>query len=135
MRHDPQTLYQIGHLYQLMSDVDQAAEWCVNKFSPLSTTAPADFLRIFFARNLSYKLVFLGFRFNQLLGIVPSDPGVLQKLGEMYDHLGDKQQAYQYYSDVRLALLDFSKFYSRKEQKSLGTFQSIFSAVLQILSS
>lgn len=27
VHYDPQTLYQIGHLYQLMSDVDQAAEW------------------------------------------------------------------------------------------------------------
>lgn len=27
VRHDPETLYQIGHLYQLMNDVDQASEW------------------------------------------------------------------------------------------------------------
>lgn len=27
VRHDLQTLYQIGHLYQLMNDVDQASEW------------------------------------------------------------------------------------------------------------
>lgn len=27
VRHDPQTLYQIGHLYQLMNDADQASEW------------------------------------------------------------------------------------------------------------
>lgn len=27
VRHDPQTLYQIGHLYQLMNDIDQASEW------------------------------------------------------------------------------------------------------------
>jgi len=27
VRYDPQTLYQIGHLYQLMNDVDQASEW------------------------------------------------------------------------------------------------------------
>ena len=39
-------------------------------------------------------------RYNQLLGIIPSDPGVLQKLGEMYDSIDDKQQAYQFYSDV-----------------------------------
>lgn len=39
-------------------------------------------------------------RYNQLLGIIPSDPGVLQKLGEMYDTIDDKQQAYQFYSDV-----------------------------------
>lgn len=39
-------------------------------------------------------------RYNQLLGIIPSDPGVLQKLGEMYDAIGDKQQAFQFYNDV-----------------------------------
>jgi len=30
VRHDPQTLYQIGHLYQLINDVDQASEWYFN---------------------------------------------------------------------------------------------------------
>lgn len=39
-------------------------------------------------------------RYNQLLGILSSDPGVLQKLGEMYDSIGDKQQAFQFYNDV-----------------------------------
>lgn len=39
-------------------------------------------------------------RYNQLLGIISSDPGVLQKLGEMYDSIGDKQQAFQFYNDV-----------------------------------
>lgn len=43
-------------------------------------------------------------RYNQLLGIIPSDPGVLQKLGEMYDTIEDKQQAYQFYSDVSLTI-------------------------------
>lgn len=27
VRHDPQTVYQIGQLYQLMNDTDQATEW------------------------------------------------------------------------------------------------------------
>lgn len=27
VKYDPQTLYQIGHLYQLIKDVDQASEW------------------------------------------------------------------------------------------------------------
>lgn len=27
VRHDPQTVYQIGQLYQLMNDADQAIEW------------------------------------------------------------------------------------------------------------
>jgi len=46
------------------------------------------------------KLNFISNRYNQLLGIIPSDPGVLQKLGEMYDSIGDKQQAFQFYNDV-----------------------------------
>jgi intraflagellar transport protein 88 len=32
---------------------------------------------------------------------VPSDGGILQKLGELFDRLGDRQQAFQYFSDVR----------------------------------
>lgn len=32
VRHDPQTLYQIGHLYQLMTDIDQASEWYFNLY-------------------------------------------------------------------------------------------------------
>jgi hypothetical protein len=40
------------------------------------------------------------FRYLQLLGLVPTDPGVLQKMAEIYDNEGDKQQAYQYHSDV-----------------------------------
>jgi intraflagellar transport protein 88 len=43
---------------------------------------------------------FLFSRYLQLLGIVPTDPGVLHKMAEMYDSDGDKQQAYQYYCDV-----------------------------------
>ncbi|KAB7504104.1 Intraflagellar transport protein 88-like protein [Armadillidium nasatum] len=35
----------------------------------------------------------------QLLGLVPTDPHILQRLGELFDAEGDKQQAYQYYFD------------------------------------
>lgn len=38
--------------------------------------------------------------YQQLLGLVPADANVLQKLGELYDHEGDKQQAHHYYSEV-----------------------------------
>lgn len=37
---------------------------------------------------------------QQLLGLVPSDAAALQKLGELYDHEGDKQQAHHYHVDV-----------------------------------
>ena len=42
-------------------------------------------------------------RFLQLVGVVPSDPSVLARLGELYDNEGDKSQAFQYYYDVSAA--------------------------------
>lgn len=38
--------------------------------------------------------------YQQLLGLVPADSKALQKLGELYDNEGDKQQAHHYHSDV-----------------------------------
>lgn len=43
--------------------------------------------------------------YQQLLGLVPSDAPVLQKLGELYDHEGDKQQAHHYHVDVSFLVL------------------------------
>lgn len=43
--------------------------------------------------------------YQQLLGLVPTDAAALQKLGELYDHDGDKQQAHHYHIDVRIFLL------------------------------
>ena len=40
------------------------------------------------------------YRYLQVHTVVPSDGGVLQKLGETFDRIGDRQQAFQYYSDV-----------------------------------
>ena len=45
---------------------------------------------------------------------VPSDGGILQKLGQLFDRLGDRQQAFQYFSDVRdnvSTLYAFHKFF------------------------
>lgn len=42
----------------------------------------------------------VSFRFLQLLGIVPTDPGILQKLGEIFESDNDKQQAYHYHFEV-----------------------------------
>ncbi len=39
-------------------------------------------------------------RFMQLIPLVPTDPGVLQRLGEMYDADNDRSQAYQYHYEV-----------------------------------
>ncbi|KAJ8026952.1 Intraflagellar transport protein 88-like [Holothuria leucospilota] len=35
--------------------------------------------------------------FMQLIGIVPTDPSILSRLGELYGNEGDKTQAFQYY--------------------------------------
>ena len=35
----------------------------------------------------------------QVIGLVPTDPAILQKMATIYDNDGDKQQAYQYYFD------------------------------------
>ena len=37
--------------------------------------------------------------YMQLLGLVPTDPGILQKVGTIFDAEGDKQQAYTYHFD------------------------------------
>ena len=39
-------------------------------------------------------------RFLQLISLVPTDPHILQRLGEMYDQEGDRLQAYQYHYEV-----------------------------------
>lgn len=36
----------------------------------------------------------------QLIGVVPTDPAVLARMGELYDSEGDKGQAFQYHYDV-----------------------------------
>lgn len=36
----------------------------------------------------------------QLVTYVPTDPGIQQRLGEMYDNENDSSQAYQYYCEV-----------------------------------
>lgn len=43
---------------------------------------------------------FFFLRYLQLLSIVPDDVGVLQKLGDIYENINDKQQAYHYYYEV-----------------------------------
>ncbi|KAK3914387.1 Intraflagellar transport protein 88-like protein [Frankliniella fusca] len=88
VRHHPEALYQLGHLYQLLGDVDQAVEWHV--FLRITEQKLVD-------ENLFSTHVFLFFRFLQLLGIVPTDPGILQKLGEIFESDNDKQQAYHYH--------------------------------------
>jgi len=38
----------------------------------------------------------------QLVSVVPTDPSVLSKLGELYDSEQDKSQAFQYHFEVRI---------------------------------
>ena len=39
-------------------------------------------------------------RYMQLVSVVPTDPSVLSKLGELYDSEQDKSQAFQYHFEV-----------------------------------
>jgi intraflagellar transport protein 88 len=38
--------------------------------------------------------------FNILISAVPTDPGILARLGDMFVKINDKPQAFQYYSEV-----------------------------------
>lgn len=49
---------------------------------------------------IKIKLLQFLLRYLQLLSIVPDDVGVLQKLGDIYENINDKQQAYHYYYEV-----------------------------------
>ena len=60
---------------------------------------------------LPLLLVFPLLRFMQLISLVPTDPGVLQRMGEMYDSDNDRSQAFQYYCEVS-NLLDSGCFYT-----------------------
>lgn len=37
----------------------------------------------------------------QVISVIPTDPKILAKLGELHDAEGDKSQAFQYYYEVR----------------------------------
>lgn len=40
--------------------------------------------------------------YTQAHNLAPTDPGILAKLGELYDKEGDKSQAFQCHYDVRI---------------------------------
>ena len=48
-------------------------------------------------RNYNYHCHYI--RFMQLISLVPTDPTVLQRLGDMYED-SDKSQSFQYYLEV-----------------------------------
>ena len=45
------------------------------------------------------------FRYQQFLTLVPSDPTVLMRIGNLYEEEGDKSQAFQYMYEVSVILL------------------------------
>lgn len=47
----------------------------------------------------------------QLVSVVPTDPSVLSKLGELYDSEQDKSQAFQYHFEVRIMKMKFTFTY------------------------
>lgn len=46
--------------------------------------------------------------YQQLLGLVPTDARALQKLGELYDNEGEKQQAHHYHNEVSISLIIYT---------------------------
>lgn len=44
-------------------------------------------------------------RYQQVITLVPTDPYLLAKIGDMFESEGDKQQAFQYHSDVCILFL------------------------------
>ena len=71
---------------------------CVKKFFII-------FYNLLFNNQMQFNS---SYRYLQLLGLIPTDPHILQRLGQLFDSEGDKQQAYQYYYDVRNYILDLS---------------------------
>ncbi|XP_074034344.1 intraflagellar transport protein 88-like protein nompB isoform X4 [Leptinotarsa decemlineata] len=76
--------------------------------------------------------------YQQLLGLVPTDARALQKLGELYDNEGDKQQAHHYHSDsyryypANLSVIDWLGSYYIEMQvveKALAYFEK--AAIMQ----
>ena len=55
--------------------------------------------------------------FTQLISIVPTDPAILSRLGELFDNEGDKSQAYQYHYEVSNLL---SREYPRSRKYPLS---------------
>ncbi len=78
-------MFQIANLYELMGDMSQAVEWY--------------FQVSLLLMDLTYPLSSTSLSCQQVIGLVPTDPAVLQKMGTIYDAEGDKQQAYQYHFD------------------------------------
>lgn len=58
--------------------------------------------------------------YHQLVGLVPSDAGVLKRMGQMFEAAGDKQQAFQYTLDVSISnFADISKVVDCKPDWSI----------------
>ena len=63
----------------------------------------------------SYNVIIYSYhRFIQLVTLIPTDPGVLQRLGEIYDNNSDRSQAFQYYYEVikHLFVYHYNMYYS-----------------------
>lgn len=68
-------------------------------------------------------------RFLQLVGIVPTDAAILQRLGEMYDADGDKSQAFQYHYDVSILFCLWCNFVRHLWVKSHESLCSHFGTI------
>ena len=85
VRNHHEIVYHIANTYEQMGDFDQATEVGENYLRQITEIV---------------KMILLCRQwYLQLLGLVPTDPGILQKVGTIFDNEGDKQQAYQYHYD------------------------------------
>lgn len=73
---------------------------CFQRFSGSLALIPAVVYHIAHLLELIGDTEAAAETYQQLLGLAPSDATALQKLGELYDHEGDKQQAHHYHIDV-----------------------------------
>lgn len=94
----------VGLVLKKQGNYDEALE-CFQKFSGSLALLPSVVYHTATLLELMGDSEAAADTYQQLLGLVPSDASVLQKLGELYDHEGDKQQAHHYHVDVSYVLL------------------------------
>ncbi|KAL1436300.1 hypothetical protein MTO96_049813 [Rhipicephalus appendiculatus] len=80
-----EALYNQGLAYQKLGSLEEALD-CFFKLRAIVKTIP----------QVLYQI---GRTYQQLATLVPTDPSLLSKIGEIYDSQGEKQLAFQYQSD------------------------------------
>ncbi|KAH7938367.1 hypothetical protein HPB49_022875 [Dermacentor silvarum] len=82
-----EALYNQGLAYQKLGSLEEALD-CFFKLRAIIKTIPQVLHQI-------------GRTYQQLVTLVPTDPNLLSKIGDIYDSQGEKQLAFQYQSDCK----------------------------------